>query len=126
MSMVKTSVIPTPLLVVCRLVRLGRPAGQPAHLARELVQPVEARGILAESRRLVDCDAAGIVTRLADAAVHERAAGHDHVVADRQMAGDADLPGEHAARADRSAAGDPGAARDHRMRTDAHVVADLD
>src|SRR6185369_17732969 len=97
-----------------------------ADLARQLVQPVEARGILAESRRLVDRDAAGIVTRLADAAVHERAPGHEDVVADRQVPGDADLPRDHAARADGRAAGDSGAARDHRVGPEAHVVADLD
>src|SRR5687767_9048594 len=135
MSIVNASVIPNPSssfvtvirwALLRRRVRLGSFAAEPAHLPRQLVQPVEARGILAESRRLVDRNAAGIVTRLTDVAGDERFAGQDDVVADRQVPGDTHHSAHHATRADRRAAGDPAAAGDRGVRADPNVVADLD
>src|SRR5687768_17026112 len=98
MSIVITSVdvvsvvsVKPSLLVRCRSVFRGLRTALLAHRAYEIVQPSEAGRILAETRRFVDRNPARIITGLADAAVDERLAGEHHVVADGQVAGDADL-----------------------------------
>ena len=81
------------------IVRLLRPRRVSRRTcARQLVQLVEARRILAESRRLVDRHAARNSSPACGCcSMTNELAGHDHVVADRQMPGDADHAADHAA-----------------------------
>src|SRR5690606_1628995 len=96
----------------CAVRRPLRRSSEPADIAKQLVELVKASGILAESDRFVDRQAARVLTGFANAARNECAAGEDHVVANRQVARDSHLPADQAAPADGGAAGDSCAAGD--------------
>src|SRR5688500_6547448 len=95
-------------------------------LPRECIELLETRRALAPAAGIHERRAGRILPRRIDRAGNQAHRIDHHAVADREVAEDARGATDQAVAPDHRAAGDGGASRHRGMRTDAHVVADLD